>query len=175
MRHTRLAFLACLLFLGLAASPSPARAAAADRLYKLDARGVQSQIARRRGKPTVLLVYRTTCPACARFFPKFVDFAKYYASERSAEFLAVSLDADPEALVAYLDKYRGLPFKPHWLPRKHLPELDKALARLGLEVDGGFRIPFVALFDKKGEAVGQVTGPSSADMAVLAREIEREQ
>ncbi|HUP30837.1 MAG TPA: DUF4124 domain-containing protein [Usitatibacter sp.] len=113
------------------------------------------RISSRVGKPTVVLLYATTCPLTRRMFPEFVALANRYRT-RGVEFVVLSTDDErdfphvAEFLAERKAPFEAVAIKP-WAPGN----LTRAMAPLGIEVGSTWTRPLLAVRDRSGRVVRQ--------------------
>ena len=131
----------------------------------LDVGQTARRIAGQRGRPSVVLLYATTCPLTRQMFPQFVAIANRYRA-RGVDFLVYSTDDEGQfgRVPAFLSE-RNAPFpavaiKP-WVPGS----LDRAMKPLGIEIGEVYTRPLIAVRDSNGKVV--VQGQGVTDLAPL--------
>ena len=156
LRNLLVAFTLCASLPGIVAMSLAGESAAG--VDAVDVADVARQIARRTGRPSVVLLYATTCPLTQRMFPEFVSLAKEY-QRRGVNFLVFSTDEAENAywVPVFLSKH-GASFAPvlvrPWAPGS----LDRALSPLGIRVGSTWTRPLVAVRDRDGRVITQGQG-----------------
>lgn len=121
----------------------------------IDVNQAARRISSRVGRPTVVLLYSTTCSLSQRMFPDFVALANQYRS-RGIDFIVLSTDDEDEwAQVRSFLAERKAPFEPVALKRWEPGNLSRAMAPLGIEVHSTWTRPLVAVRDSSGRVVRQ--------------------
>lgn len=137
--------------------------AQASSITSISVEDAADRILRERGYVRVVLLYRSTCPACRGMLPEFVKLAEHYSS-RGVSILAFSTDEDPRNLEHYLGNNR-LPFSRLHLKSWRRGELSAAMKQAGIEIGQTFGVPLIAVLDCAGYLVGQHSGGRGATMA----------
>jgi thiol-disulfide isomerase/thioredoxin len=135
------------------------------RASDLTAEQVADQIVSARGKPVLVLLFRSSCPACQAALPLFDKFLKEQPSGR-VTVLVFAIDTDKESVENYLRDNR-FSFSVDWIKPWQPGELSKAMARAGLQIGTTFGVPLVAALDKNGKNLGQWQGLGSGTLSQL--------
>ena len=156
LRNILVAFTLCTSLPGIVAmSLAGESAAGVDAVDVVD---MARRISQRTGRPSVVLLYATTCPLSQQMFPEFVAVFKEY-QRRGGDFLVFSTDKAENAywIPVFLSKH-GANFAPvlvrPWAPGS----LDRALSPLGIQVGSTWTRPLVAVRDRDGRVIGQSQG-----------------
>lgn len=161
-----LALLAWLPAVPAAARGSVVKEIAADRLPSIVRVG--------RREPSVILLYRSTCPACQEIVPYFVGFVEQTQKERGkVRFHAFSTDETRRTIEHYVSKYR-FPFDVWWIMPWLPGELTEAFRRARIAFPDTFGVPYFIVRDPGGTVVDQWSG-SGRDLKRLHRALERAQ
>ena len=107
------------------------------------------------GKPTLMIFWATWCPSCKQALPEMEALAMSHGDK--ANIVAVSLDENPAALEAYLEK------NPLQMP-VFLGD-QKLAARFRIEA-----IPTLVIFDKTGKQV--FAKPGAFPLAMLQKVVD---
>jgi len=121
------------------------------------------RIVNERGRVTIVLLWKSTCPNSRQMLPEFERLAERYAG-RGVSILAFSTDHNPDDLQGYLDANRSRLLGPHikrWSPG----ELSAAMVRAQIEIGSTFGLPLIAVLDRNGRRLGQHSGGRGAAMA----------
>jgi thiol-disulfide isomerase/thioredoxin len=119
----------------------------------IDVTQAARRISGRQGRPTVVLLYSTTCPLSRRMFPEFVAIANQYRA-RGIDFLVFSTDEEENfAKVPVFLTERKAPFAPIAIKPWEAGDLIRAMAPLGIEVGSTWVRPLVAVRDSSGRVV----------------------
>jgi hypothetical protein len=131
----------------------------------LDVAQAARRIGGQRGRPSVVLLYATTCPLSRTMFPQFVAIANRYRS-RGVDFLVFSTDEGEEigAVPAFLSA-RNASFPPLAIKPWPAGALSRAMTPLGIEVGATWTRPLVAVRDANGKVVLQ--GQAVTDLSRL--------
>ena len=109
-----------------------------------------ARIAATRGRPSIVILYRTRCGITPHMFS---DFAAMAA--RHPEVDVQAFDTEPyyaDEVPGFLRRY-GADFTPLYLREWRMGELTNAMAPLGIEVGTTFTTPLVAIRDADGYVV----------------------
>ena len=122
---------------------------------RIDVNQAARRIASRQGRPTVVLLYSTTCSLSQRMFPEFVALAGQYRA-RGVDFVVLSTDDEDEhgAVPGFLTA-RKAPFEPVAIKDWQPGELTRAMAPVGIEIRSTWTRPLVAVRDRNGRVVRQ--------------------
>ena len=131
----------------------------------LDVTQTAQRIASQRGRPSVVLLYSTTCPLSRQMFPEFVAIANRYRA-RGVDFLVFSTDQEEQfgEVPAFLAE-RNAPFAPVALKRWAPGSLGRAMSPLGIEVRETWVRPLIAVRDSSGKIIAQ--GEAVTNLAPL--------
>jgi hypothetical protein len=140
----------------------------------LDVGQMARRIAAPRGRPSVVLLYSTTCPLTQQMFPQFVAIANRYRA-RGVEFLVFSTDEEDQfgRVPAFLSE-RNAPFRAVAIKQWAPGTLSRTMRPLGIEVRDVWVRPLIAVRDSSGKVVTQGEGvtdlaPLHAALNALAR------
>lgn len=112
--------------------------------------------ARADGRPAVLYLYASWCPACQSSILNLNRSVRRFGDEVS--FVVVSLDEDPEALEALLD-LTGAEFEPLVVPAASQEKVEELVGRLG--GDYPEVIPYGAVVSREGTVRYEWSGTRS--------------
>ena len=155
----------------LKAPIAEAAQAGPDGVSIIDVNQAARRISSRTGKPTVVLLYATTCPLTRRMFPEFVSLANRYRT-RGVEFVVLSIDDEndfshvTEFLAARDAPFDSVAIKP-WAPGN----LARAMAPLGIEVGSSWTLPLLAVRDRNGRVVRQ--SEAAVDLSWVRAELDK--
>ena len=140
----------------------------------LDVGQMARRIAAQRGRPSVVLLYSTTCPLTRQMFPQFVAIANRYRA-RGVDFLVFSTDDEEQfaSVPAFLSQ-RNAPFPAVAIKQWAPGTLSRTMNPLGIEVGDVWVRPLIAVRDSSGKVVTQGQGvtdlaPLQAALNALAR------
>ena len=140
----------------------------------LDVTQTAQRISGLRGRPSVVLLYSTTCPLSRQMFPEFVAIANRYRA-RGVDFLVFSTDQEEQFgdVPAFLSE-RNAPFPAVAIKRWAPGNLGRAMNPLGIDIGESWVRPLIAVRDGNGKVVAQgqaVTNlaPLQAALNTLAR------
>ncbi len=117
------------------------------------------------GTVRMVLLYRSTCPACVKVFDDFLELAMSYEDEIIV--LAFSTDKSAGALDRYLDRYLDgdVPFERARIKKWKPGNLDKAFRPTGIDIGKTFGTPLFAVLNEDDELVGQHEGTKGVKRA----------
>lgn len=119
------------------------------------ARQAADRIMDESGRVRVVLLYRSTCPACVVVFDDFIKWIEPYQDE--VAIFALSTDRSADALDRYLGRGE-MPFERLRIKRWEQGDLDKAFRPTGIDIGKTFGTPLFAVIDDDDELVGQHEG-----------------
>lgn len=136
-----------------------------DRISRLVALG--------RRETTVVLLWKSSCPACREVLPSFVGYVEQLRKERvRARFLVISTDRERPALERYVSGYR-MPFDVWWLAPWKPGTLTRELRSAGIRsFPDTFGVPYFAVIDAGGAVVDTWAG-SAKDLARLRKAMDQ--
>jgi hypothetical protein len=137
----------------------------------IDVNQAARRITARQGRPTVVLLYATTCPRSQRMFGDFAVLANQYRA-RGVEFVVLSVDDEenfshiPAFLASRRASFEPVAIKP-WAPGN----LTRAMATAGIEVAPSWNMPLIALRDAEGRVLRNSDG--AEDLSGLRASLEK--
>jgi thiol-disulfide isomerase/thioredoxin len=110
------------------------------------------------GRPTVVLLYATTCPISRAMFPEFAEFSRR-AQDAGAQVLAFSTDelVDAHKVPAFLALH-GAQVAPYWIRPWARGELNAAFAGTGILVGTPWTRPLLAVRAADGHILYETQG-----------------
>ena len=131
----------------------------------MSANEVPGQLVRYVNRPTVTVLYATTCSNSKRMMPGIARLARDYGGG-VADFAAISTDdAEDAYYVREFLRMNGAPFSPLWV-RPWVPgTLSEAIRSTGINVGSTFTLPMIIVRDSKGQLVSVSQG--MADLSAL--------
>jgi hypothetical protein len=110
------------------------------------------------GRPTVVLLYATTCPLSRAMFPEFAEFSRR-AQDAGAQVLAFSTDelVDAHKVPAFLTLH-GDQVAPYWIRPWAKGELNAAFAGTGILVGTPWTRPLLAVRAADGHILYETQG-----------------
>jgi hypothetical protein len=141
------------------------------RVARAGVRGLKAQqiaqyLRGTKGQVSVTILYGPHCPRSEGMFPGFVALREAHQDE-PVQVTAIATD-DPEDVRGFLSRF-GAPFAPLFAVRGRPGDLSRALEEFGISLPSPFNLPYVAVLDPEGKAVGQwdaATNLASIDAAV---------
>jgi thiol-disulfide isomerase/thioredoxin len=119
---------------------------------------VPSVLREGRREPTVILLYRSTCPACQKVVPYFTGFVEQTQKARDkVRFVAFSTDPHRRTIEHYVSAYE-FPFDVWWLVPWLPGELVAAFRKAGITLPDPFGVPYFIVLDPGGKVVAQWSG-----------------
>ncbi len=122
-------------------------------LSVIDAEGLKAVVKKYEGKAVLIDFWATWCPGCVEFFPHTVDLHERYA-DKGLVVLTVSLD-DPASLKPVENFLRQ-----RWALTENFVAdsgaSEESFTKFGI-AEG---IPLLRIYDRKGNVLGELTGPS---------------
>ena len=156
LRNLLVAFTLCTSLPGILAVSVAGESA--TEVDSVDVADVARKISQRTGRPSVVLLYATTCSLSQRMFPEFVSLAKEY-QRRGVDFLVFSTDEAknaywiPEFLSNHEASFAPVFVRP-WVPGS----LGRALSPLGIVIGSTWTQPLVAVRNRDGRVITQSQG-----------------
>jgi hypothetical protein len=136
----------------------------------IDVNQAARRISSRVGRPTVVLLYSTTCPLSRQMFPEFVAITNQYRA-RGIDFIVLSTDEEEQfADVAPFLSMHKLSMEPVAIKRWASGDLIRALAPLGIEIGSTYTRPLVAVRDASGRVVRKTE--ATTDLSGLRRTLD---
>ena len=119
----------------------------------IDVNQAARRISSRVGRPTVVLLYSTTCPLSRQMFPEFVAITNQYRA-RGIDFIVLSTDDEEQFgdVAPFLSRHK-LSMEPVAIKPWASGNLIRALAPLGIEIGSTWTRPLVAVRDASGRVV----------------------
>ena len=131
----------------------------------IDVEQMARRIEARRGRPTVVMLYSTTCSLSQQAFPQMVALAREYRA-KGVEFVVLSTDSEKnfDEVPPFVSKAGGA-FEPVAIKPWPSGNLKRALGTVGIEIGMDWTRPLVALRDRDGKVVRK--GEGVTDLAPL--------
>jgi len=167
-RRARRGTLASLLAVACVATGTVGQA---ESVEKIDVTEAARRIGLQSGRPTVLLLYATTCSLSQEMFPRFVELADEYQA-RGVTFLVFSTDQPKNAywIPEFLAQNKAS-FSPVMIRPWPSGDLGRALRTVGIHIGSTWTRPLVVVIDRDGRVVMQTNGET--DLSPLRSAIAR--
>jgi hypothetical protein len=127
---------------------------------------VAARVAQPRQRPSIVLLYGTTCPITRSMF---ADFAALARRHPEIDVLAFATDAENANDIPAFLKQNAAAFAPQYIHEWQAGALTRAMAPLGITVGSTFTLPLLAVRDAAGRVVKQ--GDGFTDMAAVERSL----
>ncbi len=109
-----------------------------------------------RGRPTVIVLFRSGCSLSRNLWPSLIGFASQIRDQNVA-FLVFSTDRNKESASSFVSN-SDAPFKCHWIEPWSPGQLSSSLSLTGIRIGKTFTLPLVAVIDSSGRVVRQWEG-----------------
>jgi hypothetical protein len=137
----------------------------------IDVNQAARRISSRQGRPTVVLLYATTCPRSQRMFGDFAALANQYRA-RGVQFVVLSVDETetvsriPAFLASRNASFDPVAVKP-WVPGS----LTRAMSTVGIDVAATWNMPLLVLRDAQGRVLSNTD--AAEDLSGLRASLEK--
>ena len=149
----------------VAQPPSPIPVAAPSQAVEgFTVEQVAARVAQFRQRPSIVLLYGTTCPITRSMFAGFATLARRHPE---IDVLAFATDAENANDIPAFLKQNDATFSPLYIHEWPAGALTRAMAPLGITVGTTWTLPLLVVRDAAGRVVKQ--GDGMTDMAAVER------
>lgn len=128
-------------------------AQASPRVTPIDGKGIQQELAKRRGRVVVLNLWATWCVPCREEFPSLVRLHNNYRN-RGVDVLVVSVDdiSDTQKVVQFLQQQKAR------MPAFIRKPGDAEAFINAIDAEWGGAVPYTVVYDRRGKPFSRMLG-----------------